>query len=62
MAKGGESVKTRWDVRAKMASDDVYRVHYTGIPFLRAIATAVRFMRTYDKVLISKNMVYGRRK
>ena len=55
-------MKTRWDVRAKAASDDVYRVHYTGIPFLRAIATAVRFMRTYEKVLISKNMVYGRRK
>lgn len=55
-------MKTRWDVRAKTASDDVYRVHYTGIPFLRAIATAVRYMRTYDKVLISKNMVYGRRR
>ena len=55
-------MKTRWDVRAKAASDDVYRVHYTGIPFLRAIAAAVRYMRKYDKVLISKNMVFGRRR
>lgn len=62
MAKGGESVKTRWDVRAKAANDDVFRVHYSGVPFLRAIATAVRFMRKYDKVLISRNMVYGRRR
>ena len=55
-------MRTRWDVRAKSLNDDVFRVHYTGVPFLRAVAAAIRYMRKYDKILIARNTVYGRKK
>ena len=55
-------MKTRWDVRAKSRDDDVFRIHYTGVPFIRAVAAAIRYMREYDKILIVRNTVYGRKK
>ena len=55
-------MKTRWDVRAKAANDDVYRAHYTSVPWLRAILAVVRYSKKYDDVAIRKSKVYGRKK
>lgn len=55
-------MKTRWNVKAKNNTDDVYRIHYTAVPFLRAIRAVIRYMRKYDEITIRRSKVYGGRK
>lgn len=55
-------LKTLWDVRAKTQTDDVYRVHCTAVPWLRAIRTVIRYSKKYDEVTIRKSKVYGRKR
>ena len=53
-------LKTLWDVRARNQTDDVYRIHYTAVPWMRAILAMVRYSKKYDEVTIRKSKVYGR--
>lgn len=55
-------LKTLWDVRARNQTGDVYRVHYTAVPWLLAILAMVRYSKKYDDVTIRKSKVYGRKK
>ena len=55
-------MKTRWDVRAKNRDDDVYRIHYTAVPLIRAIRAVLRYMRKYDEVTIRRSRVVGGRR
>lgn len=55
-------LKTLWDVRARNQTDDVYRIHYTAVPWLRAVLAMVRYSKQYDDVTIRKSKVYGRKK
>ena len=55
-------LKTLWDVRGKNQTDDVYRVHYNAVPWLRAILAVIRYLRKYDEVTIRKSKVYGRKR
>lgn len=55
-------LKTLWDVRARNQTDDVYRIHYTAVPWLLAILAMVRYSKKYDDVTIRKSKVYGGKK
>ena len=55
-------LKTLWDVRARNQTDDVYRIHYTAVPWFRAIWAMIRYSKQYDDVTIRKSKVYGRKK
>lgn len=55
-------LKTLWDVRARNQTDDVYRIHYTAFPWLRAILAMIRYSKKYDDVDIRKSKVYGRKR
>ena len=55
-------LKTLWDVRARNQTDDVYHIHYTAVPWLRAILAMVQYSKKYDDVTIRKSKVYGRKK
>lgn len=55
-------LKTLWDVRAKTQTDDVYRIHYNAVPWLRAVLAMIRYSRKYDEVAIRKSKVYGRKR
>ena len=52
-------MKIRWNVKAKNASDDVWRIHYNALPFIRALVATIRYMNKYDEVLIKRSTIYG---
>lgn len=52
-------MKIRWNVKAKSKTDEVWRVHYNALPFIRALLVAARYMNKYDEILIKKSTIYG---
>lgn len=51
-------MKYRWTVRAMDRNDETFRIFYSSLPFFRALCVAIRYMRKYEKVYITKTRIY----